>query len=73
MIIEKKPTTNIELRVTTNYKYLGTNISENGKCIKEVKIHIALAKTAFWKYKELFSKMSLSVKRRSHVVISGQC
>ena len=53
-----------------DYKYLGTNISDNGMCIKEVKIRIALAKTVFWKHKELLkSNVSMSLKKmiRSYI------
>ena len=47
-----------------DYKYLGTNIANNGKCFKEARLRIALAKKAFWKYKELLkSNISMSVKK----------
>ena len=71
MVTEKKPGTNIKIIVNgkqleqvKDYKYLGTNISDDGKCIKEVKIRVALAKTAFWRHKELLkSNVSMSVKK----------
>ena len=50
IVIEKKPETNIKIVVNgkqleqvKDYKYLGTTISDDGKCIKEVKIRIAMA------------------------------
>ena len=49
---------------------MGTPISDDGKCIKEVKIRIALAKTAFWKHRELLkSNGSMSLKKmiRSYI------
>ena len=72
MIIEKKPQTRIKIVVNDkqleqvkDYRYLGTNISEDGRCIKEVKTRIALAKTAFWKHKELLkSNVSMSLKKK---------
>ena len=77
MVIEKKPQTRIKiifngkkLEQVKDYRYLGTNISEDGRCIKEVKTRIALAKTAFWKHKELLkSNVSMSLKKmiRSYI------
>ena len=50
MAIEKKPQTRIkfvvndkQLEQVKDYRYLGTHISEDGRCIKEVKTRIALA------------------------------
>ena len=71
MVIEKKPHTRIKIIVNAkqleqvkDYRYLGTNISDDGKYITEVKTRIALAKTAFWKRKELLkSNVSMSLRK----------
>jgi len=39
-----------------SFKYLGSTITEDGRCESEIKIRIALAKEAFSKRKELFTK-----------------
>ena len=55
---------NKQLEQVKDYSYLDSNISDNGKCITEVKFCIVVAKTAFWKYKELQkSNIGLSVKK----------
>ena len=72
MVIEKKPQTRIKILVNgeqleqvKDCRYLGTNISDDGKCIKEVKTRIALAKTAVWKHKELLkSNVSMSPNKK---------
>ena len=68
----KKKETNIKITVSGKrleqvkyYRYLGTNISDDEKCIKEKKITISLAKTAFWKHKELLkSNVSMSLEKK---------
>ena len=72
MVIEKKPETNIDIRIAKiqleqvkDFKYLSTNIWDNRKCKKEVRIRIALAKMALWKHKELLkSNISMRVKNK---------
>ena len=56
MVIGKKPEANIKIIVNGKQlekvkycNYLGTNVSDDGKWIKKVKVRITLAKTAFWK------------------------
>src|SRR6476661_2380072 len=39
-----------------SFKYLGSTMTENGKCKTEIKIRIALAKETFSKRKELLTK-----------------
>jgi hypothetical protein len=39
-----------------SFKYLGSTLTEDGRCEKEVKIRIALAKEAFSKRKVLLTK-----------------
>ena len=54
-----------QLEQVKHYKYLDTSISDDGKCIKEVKVWIALAKTTFWKHKELLkSSVGKSLKKK---------
>ena len=47
------------------YKCLGTNFSDDGKCIKRAKIRIAFAKTPFWKHKDLLKcNADMSLKKK---------
>jgi len=57
MVISK--TGNVHCSITVNktaleqvsqYKYLGSWITEDGKCEMDIKIGIAMAKDAFWKH-----------------------
>jgi hypothetical protein len=49
----------------TKFKYLGSYISEDGRCEEEIKVRIAMAKAAFSKRKELLArKMSMDVKKQ---------
>ena len=60
---DKKENENIQkILITVNeeileqvkeHSYLGCIFDENGRCIKEVKKRIGVAKTAFWKNKEI--------------------
>jgi len=45
-----------QIEQVQNFKYLGSNMSEEGRCETEVKIRIAMAKEAFSKRKELFTR-----------------
>src|ERR1041385_1407630 len=48
-----------------SFKYLGSTLTEDGKCATEIKIRIALAKEAFNKRKELLTKrFSKNVKKK---------
>ena len=40
-----------KLEQATRYKYLGSWVTEDGKCDLEVKARIGMAKDAFWKYR----------------------
>jgi len=44
---------NKTLEQVSRYKYLGSWISDDAKCVEEIRTRIALAKEAFWKNKEL--------------------
>ena len=47
------------------FRYLGSMISEDGRCIDDVKSRIGMAKDAFYKTKELLTKsLSKSIKKR---------
>ena len=72
MVIDKKNSiaSNIyaegeKLEQVKKYKYLGSWITENGKCLEEVKNRIGQAKTEFWNCKEfLRSNLNLKLKLR---------
>jgi len=43
----------LPLLSTYKYRYLGSWITEDGKCEMDIKTKISMAKDAFWKHKEL--------------------
>ena len=54
-----------EIEQVSNFKYLGSLISEDGRCHVDVKTRIALAKDAFNKRKEfLTGGLSGTLKKR---------
>jgi len=54
-----------KLEQVTQYKYLGSWVTEDGKCDLEVKARIGMAKDAFWKYNELLKgSIGLQTKKR---------
>ncbi|KAG1662043.1 Protein pellino [Nymphon striatum] len=54
-----------KLEQVRQYKYLGSILDDEGKCTKDVKARIAMAKQAFMKRKELLIKnISLHLKKR---------
>ena len=53
------------LEQVSQYKYLGSWITEDGRCDLDVKTRIGMAKYAFWKYKQLLKgNINLQVKKR---------
>ena len=47
------------------FKYLGSMLTNDGKCTREIKSRIAMAKAAFNKNKNLFtSKLDLNLKKK---------
>ena len=53
-----------EVEQVTKFKYLGAILSEDGRCLEDVKARIGMAKDAFKKRKELLVKrFSKSIKR----------
>jgi len=48
-----------------SFKYLGAELTKNGRCDKEVKVQVAMAKVAFTTKKKLLSKnMKITVKKK---------
>ena len=72
MVMEKQPGTKIviksngmALEQVKQYKYLGTLITEDAKCLQEFKRRIGIAKNSFWDLKELMkSNINMSTKKR---------
>ena len=55
----------MELEQVTEFRYLGSTITENGRCSKEIQKRIAMAKEAFNKKGELLrGKLSKDLKKR---------
>jgi len=53
------------LEQVPQYKYLGSWITEDGKCDYDIKTRNGIAKDAFWKHKELLKgNINLAVKQR---------
>ena len=57
------------IKQVKTYKYLGAEITSDGKCQNEIPIRIARAKNAFTKIKELLSK-GLSIETKKRIVTS---
>jgi len=56
---------NTALEQVSQYKYLGSWITEDGKCKMDIKTRIGMAKNAFWKHKELLrGNINLQTKKR---------
>ncbi len=73
MIISKDENNNIgnikaegtDLEMVKDYKYLGTWVTSDGRCIEEVKRRIGKAKNEFWSCKEfLRSDINLQLKKK---------
>ena len=72
MVIEKQPGTKIviksngvTLEQVKQYKYLGTLITEDAKCLQEIKRRIGIAKKSFWELKELMKcNINMNTKKR---------
>ena len=59
-----------ELEQVTKYKYLGSIVTQDGRCVDEIKTRIAIAKTAFNKVKSLVTNRSISVGLRKRFIKS---
>jgi len=72
MVINKSRDTQCSVMVDGNileqvsqYKYLGSWVTEDGRCDLDVKTRIGMAKDAFWKHKQLLKgNINLQVKKR---------
>ena len=72
MVVSKKGGVKINIEVdrkkieqVVKFKYLGPILSEDGRCLKDVKVRIGMSKDAFNKRKQLLTKtFSKSVKKR---------
>ena len=59
------------LKQVTSFRYLGALISEDGRCIRDVKGRIGIGKEAFNRRKELLTKsLDLGIKKR---LVKGRC
>jgi len=57
----------------TKYKYLGSWLTENGRCDLEIKTRIGMAKDAFWKHKDLLKgNIRLKTRKGSFTVMCSQ-
>ena len=63
MVVSKKGGVKINIKVdgkkieqVVKFKYLGAILSEDGRCLEDVKVRIGMAKDAFNKRKELLTK-----------------
>ena len=62
------------LEQVSQYKYLGSWITEDGKCELDVKSRIGMAKDSFWKHKKLLRcNICLKVKKRIQTATSFLC
>ncbi|KAG1701382.1 hypothetical protein GQR58_004758 [Nymphon striatum] len=59
-------------RKVEQYKYLGTWVTDNGRCISEVKRRIAKAKDDFWKCKE-FLRSNLNIDQKKKLLQTYIC
>ena len=72
MVMEKQTGTEvtiksngIALEQVNKYKYLGTLITADSRCIQEIKRRIGIAKRPFWELKELMkSNVNMKTKKR---------
>ena len=72
MVMEKQPGTEVTIKLNgialeqvNKYKYLGTLITADSRCIQEIKRRIGIAKRSFWELKELMkSNVNMKTKKR---------
>jgi len=57
------------LEQVTKYKYLGSWLTEDGRCDLEIKTRIGMAKDAFWKHKDLL-KGNIRLKTKKDPLLS---
>jgi len=60
IMIDQKQLENVEC-----FKYLGSRLSNDGRCTREIKSRIAMAKAAFNKKKNLFTRtLDLNLRKK---------
>ena len=57
----------VALEQGNKYKFLGTLVTEDTKCIKEIKRRIGIAKKSFWELKELM-KSNVNVNKKKRIL-----
>ena len=74
MVMEKQPGTKITIKSNgialeqvNKYKYLGTFITADTRCMQEIKRRIGIAKKSFWELKELM-KSNVNMKAMKRVL-----
>ena len=58
------------LEQVSRYKYLGSVVTQDGRCVDEIKSRIAIAKSAFNRIKSLVTNRSISVSLRKRFIKS---
>ena len=51
----------VTIEQVTKFRYLGSLVSENGKCDAEIKVRIGMAKTNFGKMRDVMTNLSLKL------------
>lgn len=69
---QREEETNIILNENTleqvhKYKYLGVDITNDGRCVSEVKKRIGIAKSNFWKHKEILRR-NINIKTKLRIL-----
>ena len=81
LVINKSGHTNCTISINGSvleqvlqYKYLGSWITEDGRCELDIKSRIGMAKDTFWRHKELLrGKINLKVKKGYQTATSFLC
>src|SRR5579872_1312168 len=55
------------IKQVDNFKYLGTWITNDGKCDKEIKARIAMAKDTFYKLTNIFHNHNIRLSTKMNV------
>src|SRR5688572_29383529 len=57
-----------QIKQVENFKYLGTWITNDGKCDKEIKARIAMAKETFYKLTNIFHNHNIRLSTKLNVL-----
>src|SRR5688572_32856442 len=57
-----------QIKQVENFKYLGTWITNDGKCDKEIKARIAMAKETFYKLTNIFHNHNIRLSTKQNVL-----